>query len=674
MLQDNQHGVSIEGVKFMNISENSLLHDSFVFINYSKDLFSSIHLSNSNLVNGLPICLIYNLNNSEINNLTAGQLLIMFSNNITVSSINTSIEIYRASKIVIQNSTQSNGDYGIYIRQSQNVTLFNNTSEDNYVGIYLAFNNLTQIYNNTIKNNYHYGIFHKQCNNTTAYVNFFLNNTNQLFDNTATFWDNGTIGNFWDDYTGIDKNNDGVGDTSYIIDEDSKDRFPIVLPDTHSPMINRINQYPGSPNELDDVTIEVNITDNVGIKTVILSYSDNSAWVNSTISYNANKGLYVGVIDKHKNGTTITYKIYACDYAENWIISDSYQYFITYHELNPPTIQNITQDPEFPTDTDYVKIEAHIIDETNTSLVLLQFSTDNVIWQNITMEYNYTTDLFVGVIPKHTASTKVTYRIYALDVYNNSVLSVLASYTVLASDTSDPLFHEVKIVPANPTELDDVAVLVNVSDDNEISRATLRYSVNNETWQNITMHINTTLGFYQTAIPKHPARTEIFFYIVAQDSYGNAGISITYRYVVSSSDTKGPIIENIEYFPINPSEKDLVTVTAQITDNTGVSVVILGYYNGSVWKNTHMEYNTTLRKYKGTIPGMISGTIIMFRIYANDTLGNLSNSQIYTYKVEHSRDMNMYKNLFLEGIVAITGLAIGVFIFYNTFKKKNIKK
>jgi hypothetical protein len=41
-------------------------------------------------------------------------------------------------------------------------------------------------------------------------------------------WDNGAMGNYWSDYSGVDQNNDGIGDTPYVIDENNKDSYPLM--------------------------------------------------------------------------------------------------------------------------------------------------------------------------------------------------------------------------------------------------------------------------------------------------------------------------------------------------------------------------------------------------------------------------------------------------------------
>ncbi|GAG31684.1 unnamed protein product, partial [marine sediment metagenome] len=48
-------------------------------------------------------------------------------------------------------------------------------------------------------------------------------------DGTDNLWDNGTTGNYWDDYLGVDADNDGIGDTPYLITGSggSVDNFPI---------------------------------------------------------------------------------------------------------------------------------------------------------------------------------------------------------------------------------------------------------------------------------------------------------------------------------------------------------------------------------------------------------------------------------------------------------------
>jgi len=48
----------------------------------------------------------------------------------------------------------------------------------------------------------------------------------------AGLFDNGTFGNYWSDYGGIDVNGDGIGDSPYVIDENRTDHYPLMDPYT----------------------------------------------------------------------------------------------------------------------------------------------------------------------------------------------------------------------------------------------------------------------------------------------------------------------------------------------------------------------------------------------------------------------------------------------------------
>jgi parallel beta-helix repeat protein len=71
-----------------------------------------------------------------------------------------------------------------------------------------------------------------ECRNNLLYCNHIFNNhIENVKDSGENTWDNGTIGNFWSDYSGIDSDGDGIGDTPYPIPEgNNEDRYPLMKP------------------------------------------------------------------------------------------------------------------------------------------------------------------------------------------------------------------------------------------------------------------------------------------------------------------------------------------------------------------------------------------------------------------------------------------------------------
>jgi nitrous oxidase accessory protein len=72
--------------------------------------------------------------------------------------------------------------------------------------------------------------------NNVIYHNNFISNTLSSYDyGNGTQWDNGSQGNYWSRYTGVDGDGDGVGDSPYLVPPNGVDRYPLMLPCQQGP-------------------------------------------------------------------------------------------------------------------------------------------------------------------------------------------------------------------------------------------------------------------------------------------------------------------------------------------------------------------------------------------------------------------------------------------------------
>ena len=166
-----------------------------------------------------------NLNSSSNNNTLTG-------NNVAGNS-GWGIGVGGSTNNVISgNNITGNPAYGILLSGSSNNTISGNTITNNEWGIYLRYSSGNNIYRNTITNN-DIGIELDEFPNNRIYHNNFIDNTRQVRIEPigyANFWDDGFEGNYWSNYTGVDSDQDGRGDSSHVFDANNQDNHPLMGP------------------------------------------------------------------------------------------------------------------------------------------------------------------------------------------------------------------------------------------------------------------------------------------------------------------------------------------------------------------------------------------------------------------------------------------------------------
>jgi nitrous oxidase accessory protein len=178
----NQHGILLVGTSFSNVTENY-----FEQIRLSSAI--QLSYSNYNLVAG-----------NYIDNCTEGIQIWQYSTNNTVT----------------ENTITDCDDVAIRLQYADNNTIARNDVSKSGLGtsIYVANNNTIT------KNNYVNNIEQFPSGEWEWYAKTFGYNGSQNIINQ----------NYYSDYNGTDTNGDGIGDTSYLINDENQDDYPLMDP------------------------------------------------------------------------------------------------------------------------------------------------------------------------------------------------------------------------------------------------------------------------------------------------------------------------------------------------------------------------------------------------------------------------------------------------------------
>lgn len=203
------------------------------------------------------------------------------SNGITINSSNNKIInstiIDITEGIVLQPQTQNNTiignnitntNYGIKTEQSSNNIIANNTLKSNTLyGMFFNYNSDQNIFYHNVFSTNNYALRIKGSTRNKVYDNCFLNNSWGLYfccgatDNTAynnifklnninihedtSLHNNFNVslegGNYYDNYTGVDANNDGFGDTPYYVHGSNETDLKPLMSPINFPFCNESN-------------------------------------------------------------------------------------------------------------------------------------------------------------------------------------------------------------------------------------------------------------------------------------------------------------------------------------------------------------------------------------------------------------------------------------------------
>jgi len=271
------------------------------------------------------------------------QEILIERNNIT-QCVDWCILITNSSKIrVLENSITDNWAQA-RIENCTEVIFSGNNATSNPYGVAVENCNGSTFIGNSFSHNFGSGIhLSRSSNNLILHNNFVGNGRHANTLGSTNSWNNSAEGNYWSNYTGADRDQDGIGDTLHLIDINNTDYHPLMGPfndfeTAYGPQVDFI-----SNSSISDIDFNVVNSSQAKLKFNVTGENGTHGFSRICISKELVNGSYVVTFD----GEVIAEPLSRILPSSN----DTHTYlYISYtHSQHLIEITGTTPIPEFPT-------------------------------------------------------------------------------------------------------------------------------------------------------------------------------------------------------------------------------------------------------------------------------------------------------------------------------------
>jgi len=344
VITGNQNGIRIEA------SHNNTLAKNTITRSNDWGIFN-IGSNNNNIVgnyfsaNGDAISLNGYSDTTSENNLILGNTF--RQNTYTGIAIESASHNSIVGNSITETGTPETRGEGILIAAGTQNLVKDNIIASNQIGIHLeaSYNTIVQ---NVIENNRESAITNwyriPVPTDNKIYGNNFINNFINFSHLASNAWDNGSKGNYWSYYQGIDSNGDGIGDTPYVINSAFVDHYPLMMPinvvitavDLSSWLtVPTFGSFPGFDKTPPKIAIisPNNETFPTGNLSLAFTVDEPTSWIGYSLDANANVTItgnttVVGLSDGYHNMT-----VCATDEAGNSGVSETINFTVAVPKL-----------------------------------------------------------------------------------------------------------------------------------------------------------------------------------------------------------------------------------------------------------------------------------------------------------------------------------------------------